>query len=68
MPVDGVRMVCGIYIAGLGRNIGEKQFIFELSKFGTITKVCFPRGGTGTLEGYAKMEYSNPQLPTQCSE
>ena len=31
LPYDGVRMVRGIYIAGLDRNLGEWQFIFEFS-------------------------------------
>ena len=58
MPVDGVR---AIYVAGLDRNLGEKQFILEFSRFGTITKVCFPKSSVGTLEGHAMMEYSAPQ-------
>ena len=53
-------MVSGIYVAGLDRSIGEKQVILELSRFGTIAKVCFPRNSTGTLEGYAMLTYDTP--------
>ena len=61
LPVHGVHMVSGIYVAGLDRNIGQKQFILKFSRFGTVSWVCFPRNSAGTLAGYAMMEYSNPQ-------
>ena len=40
-PYDGVRMIKGIYIAGLERNPGERKLILEFSRFGHISAVCF---------------------------
>ena len=42
LPVDGVHMVSGIYIAGLDRNIGEKQFILEFPGSVPSPRYAFP--------------------------
>ena len=41
LPYDGVHMIKGVYIAGLDRNLGERQFILEFSRLGHNNVVFF---------------------------
>ena len=56
-----MHIVRGIYVTELDSHLGERQFSLNLSRFGYIEVVCFPRNSPGTLEGHAMLTYSSPQ-------
>ena len=60
LPHDGNRLISGIYVSGLDRNVTELQFIQEFARFGDITKVSVPRDSYGNLSGYGMLEYGHP--------